>query len=61
VKRGQEDLDFFIGDEALTAAGGPGKTSHKRQSGITSSTAFPFYIFKDFADFDDRLRYPLPY
>lgn len=24
-KRGTEDLDFFIGDEALTAAAGPGK------------------------------------
>lgn len=24
AKRGTEDLDFFIGDEALTAAGGPG-------------------------------------
>lgn len=23
-KRGTEDLDFFIGDEALTAASGPG-------------------------------------
>lgn len=24
AKRGTEDLDFFIGDEALAAAGGPG-------------------------------------
>lgn len=24
-KRGTEDLDFFIGDEALAAAGGPGR------------------------------------
>ena len=24
MKRGAEDLDFFIGDEALTAASGPG-------------------------------------
>ena len=24
AKRGTEDLDFFIGDEALTAASGPG-------------------------------------
>ena len=24
VKRGTEDLDFFIGDEALIAASGPG-------------------------------------
>lgn len=27
-KRGTEDLDFFIGDEALTAAGGPGYGLH---------------------------------
>lgn len=25
AKRGTEDLDFFIGDEALTAASGPGE------------------------------------
>lgn len=25
MKRGTEDLDFFIGDEALTAGNGPGK------------------------------------
>ena len=24
MKRGTEDLDFFIGDEAITAAAGPG-------------------------------------
>jgi actin-related protein 3 len=24
MKRGTEDLDFFIGDEALAAANGPG-------------------------------------
>jgi hypothetical protein len=24
-KRGTEDLDFFIGDEALAAASGPGR------------------------------------
>jgi actin-related protein 3 len=24
AKRGTEDLDFFIGDEALTASAGPG-------------------------------------
>jgi actin-related protein 3 len=24
MKRGTEDLDFFIGDEALAAAAGPG-------------------------------------
>jgi hypothetical protein len=27
-KRGTEDLDFFIGDEALAAAGGPGYGLH---------------------------------
>ena len=27
AKRGTEDLDFFIGDEALTAASGPGADS----------------------------------
>jgi len=27
MKRGQEDLDFFIGDEALAAANGPGTWS----------------------------------
>ena len=26
MKRGTEDLDFFIGDEALAAATGPGKS-----------------------------------
>jgi actin-related protein 3 len=26
AKRGTEDLDFFIGDEAITAAAGPGTT-----------------------------------
>lgn len=26
MKRGTEDLDFFIGDEALAAANGPGMT-----------------------------------
>ena len=26
AKRGTEDLDFFIGDEALAAANGPGIT-----------------------------------
>lgn len=25
MKRGTEDLDFFIGDEAIAAASGPGK------------------------------------
>jgi hypothetical protein len=25
MKRGTEDLDFFIGDEALAAANGPGE------------------------------------
>jgi len=25
MKRGTEDLDFFIGDEAISAANGPGK------------------------------------
>jgi actin-related protein 3 len=25
MKRGTEDLDFFIGDEALAAANGPGR------------------------------------
>jgi actin-related protein 3 len=25
MKRGTEDLDFFIGDEALAAASGPGR------------------------------------
>ena len=25
MKRGTEDLDFFIGDEALAAASGPGE------------------------------------
>ena len=31
MKRGTEDLDFFIGDEALAAASGPG--AHKLQNG----------------------------
>lgn len=26
MKRGTEDLDFFIGDEALAASSGPGAT-----------------------------------
>jgi hypothetical protein len=26
-KRGTEDLDFFIGDEAIAASGGPGRRS----------------------------------
>ena len=30
AKRGTEDLDFFIGDEALTAASGPGMVGHSR-------------------------------
>jgi actin-related protein 3 len=28
MKRGTEDLDFFIGDEALTASAGPGYGIH---------------------------------
>jgi len=28
MKRGTEDLDFFIGDEALAAANGPGVYRH---------------------------------
>lgn len=28
AKRGTEDLDFFIGDEALAAAAGPGMYSY---------------------------------
>ena len=28
AKRGTEDLDFFIGDEALVAASGPGTVHH---------------------------------
>ena len=30
VKRGTEDLDFFIGDEALAAASGPGIWSPRK-------------------------------
>ena len=29
MKRGTEDLDFFIGDEALAAAAGPGISTRK--------------------------------
>lgn len=32
AKRGTEDLDFFIGDEALAAAGGPGRLLIDRKS-----------------------------
>jgi hypothetical protein len=30
MKRGTEDLDFFIGDEALAAANGPGMSDQAR-------------------------------
>lgn len=29
MKRGTEDLDFFIGDEAIAASGGPGELAYK--------------------------------
>ena len=32
MKRGTEDLDFFIGDEALAAATGPGRSLARRSS-----------------------------
>lgn len=32
AKRGTEDLDFFIGDEALSAAAGPGRVARGWQS-----------------------------
>lgn len=44
-KRGTEDLDFFIGDEALAASAGPG-TGIGHLGGIKSDL--------------DRLRHPLP-
>lgn len=31
MKRGTEDLDFFIGDEAIAASGGPGELAYKIQ------------------------------
>jgi hypothetical protein len=31
MKRGTEDLDFFIGDEAVSASGGPGN-SHRTEA-----------------------------
>lgn len=32
MKRGTEDLDFFIGDEAIAAANGPGKSTAQGQT-----------------------------
>lgn len=33
-KRGTEDLDFFIGDEAIAASGGPGELATDRNYGF---------------------------
>lgn len=37
AKRGTEDLDFFIGDEALAAANGPGMPWRPGTSGLADS------------------------
>lgn len=34
AKRGTEDLDFFIGDEALAAASGPGEIAQDMMLGL---------------------------
>ena len=49
AKRGTEDLDFFIGDEALTAASGPGT---RRQGSLGFLKAPPLNA--------DRLWHTLP-
>jgi len=36
-KRGTEDLDFFIGDEALVAASGPGREELNVREGFSRS------------------------
>ena len=33
MKRGTEDLDFFIGDEAIAASGGPGRLRSTERKG----------------------------
>jgi hypothetical protein len=44
MKRGTEDLDFFIGDEALAAANGPGRQIFERWLDFLTSQVMAYTI-----------------